>query len=68
MRRRPWVPASGVNANSNANGAGLQAAPSGVFTQMTRGQNFDARPGTDWTVFMLSIGRHVKFDARASKF
>ncbi len=38
----------------------------GVFTQMTRRQN--ARPGTDWTVFlMLSVGRHDKFDARASK-
>ncbi len=39
-----------------------------VFTQMTRRQKFDARPGTEWTIFlMLSIGRHVKFDARASK-
>ncbi len=40
-----------------------------VFTQMTRRQNFDARPGTDKTVcLMLSIGRHVKLDAHASKF
>ncbi len=41
----------------------------GVFTQMTRRQNFDAASGTVWTVFLvLSIGRHVKFDACASKF
>ncbi len=40
-----------------------------VFTQMTRRQNSDARPGTDWTVFFtLSIGRHVKFDACVLKF
>ncbi len=41
----------------------------GIFTQMTQCQNFDATPGMDRTVFLvLSIGRHVKFDARASKF
>ncbi len=29
----------------------------------------DAASGTDWTIFCaLSIGCHVKFDARASKF
>ncbi len=41
-----------------------------AFTQMTRHKKFDVRPGTDWTMFlMLSIGRHIKFDAqwRASK-
>ncbi len=40
----------------------------GVFTRMTQRPNFDARPGTDWTVFLvLSIGCHVKLDAGASK-
>ncbi len=40
----------------------------GVFTQMTRSQTFDARPGMDWTIFlMLSIGHHIKLDARVSK-
>ncbi len=47
-----------------------QYAPSvGVFTQMTRHQNFDVRPGTDWTIFLvLSIGRHGKFYTHTSKF
>ncbi len=41
----------------------------GVFTQMMRRQCFDAKAETDWTDFlMLSIGRHVKFDTRTSKF
>ncbi len=32
----------------------------GVYTQMTRGQHFDAASEKDWTVFLvLSIGRHV---------
>ncbi len=35
-------------------GAGIR-----VFTQMTRRQNFDGRPGTGWT--------HVKFDTRMSQ-
>ncbi len=36
---------------------------------MTMVENFDARPGTDWTIsLVLSIGCHVKFDTRASKF
>ncbi len=42
--------------------------PQGVFTQMTRRQHFDATAETDWTFFVLSIGRHVKVDACASKF
>ncbi len=40
----------------------------GVFTQMTRRQNFDATAKTDWIIFTLFIGRHVKFDARPLKF
>ncbi len=28
-----------------------RSVPSRVFTKMTRRQNFDATPGTDWTVF-----------------
>ncbi len=41
---------------------------SGVFTQKTRRQNFDARPGTDWTIFLtLSIGHHVKGETQVSK-
>ncbi len=41
-----------------------------VSTQTTLRQNFDMRPGKDWTIFlMLSIGCHFKFDAAcASKF
>ncbi len=36
---------------------------------MTQHQKFDATAETDWTVFLLlSIERHVEFDARASKF
>ncbi len=39
-----------------------------IFTQMTQRQNCDARPGTDWAIFLIiSIGRHVKFGTRASK-
>ncbi len=39
----------------------------GVFTHITRRQNFDARPGTDWAIsfLMLSIGRHVKKNSDA---
>ncbi len=34
---------------------------------MTQRQNFDVTPGTDWAIsLILSIGRHVKFDALAS--
>ncbi len=39
--------------------------PIGVFTWMTLSLNCDAMPGMDQT---LSIGCHVKFDTRASKF
>ncbi len=40
-----------------------------VFTQVTQRQNFDAKPGTDWTIFsVLSTGCRVKFDACTSKF
>ncbi len=39
-----------------------------VFTQMTRRQNFDATAEFDRTGFLtLSIGRHIKLDARPSK-
>ena len=40
---------------------------SGVFTQMTRRQNFDEMAETDWTVFWISIGRYVKSETHASK-
>ena len=39
---------------------------SGVLTQMTRHQNFDATPGMDWTIF--SIGCHVEFDTLCQNF
>ena len=36
---------------------------------MTQCQNFDATSGMGQTIFLvLSIGHHVKFDTRASKF
>ncbi len=45
------------------------ADPSGIFTQMTRRQNFNVTSGMGWTVFLvLSVGHHVKFDTRASNF
>ncbi len=47
------------------------AAPVGLSTETTRRQNFKALPldATPGMVFLtLSIGRQVKFDARASKF
>ncbi len=48
---------------------GHSAPESGVFTQMTQRQNFDAMAGRDWThVLTLSIGHRAKFDARTLKF
>ncbi len=47
----------------------ISLTTTGLFTQMTRHQKFAATPGTNSTVvLMFSIGRHVKFDACASKF
>ncbi len=43
------------------------AQNSAFHLQMTWRQNFDAVPGMDRTVFMLSIGHYVEFDV-TSKF
>ncbi len=46
---------------------GVAWEPEEVFTQLTQCQNFDATSGMDWTIFFtLSIGRHVKCDARVT--
>ncbi len=56
-----------VCPNQELNDSKTDFIPFGVFTQMTRRQNFDVMPGMDRTVFLvLFIGHHVKFDACAS--
>ncbi len=58
------MPMSGVGVGKIFSGGGPNVHLLRVFMQMTRRQNFDATPGTDWTVIsMLSTGCHVKFDA-----
>ncbi len=68
LRSRPRLNRNSMAAEESRRHSSCHSPPIRVFTQMTRRQKFDARPGTDWTVFlMLSIGCHIKLE-RASNF